>query len=298
MERRQPFFSVIVPTYRRPQQLATCLASLAKLEYPGDRFEVIVVDDGGGGALDAVVATVRDALPVTLLRQPHVGPSGARNAGAVKAKGDYLVFTADDCMPAVNWLSTLAVRAVAEPDSAVGGAIINALSDNHYSTATHLLIEYLYSYYNALPGAAQFFTPNNLAVPTDRYHAIGGFNESFVRATGEDREFCDRWTRHGYRMLYDSRSHRHACASPHVSSFCPAAFQLWAWDVQISDDADFAESWTDVVGAHVVLSQFASSFPERCPDEEESSVDSLARGFAGGQCGRICVGVHGATRLT
>lgn len=202
MERRQPFFSVIVPTYRRPQQLATCLASLAKLEYPGDRFEVIVVDDGGGGALDAVVATVRDALPVTLLRQPHVGPSGARNAGAVKAKGDYLVFTADDCMPAVNWLSTLAVRAVAEPDSAVGGAIINALSDNHYSTATHLLIEYLYSYYNALPGAAQFFTPNNLAVPTDRYHAIGGFNESFVRATGEDREFCDRWTRHGYRMLY------------------------------------------------------------------------------------------------
>jgi len=202
MERRQPFFSIIVPTYRRPQQLATCLASLAKLEYPGDRFEVIVVDDGGGGALDAVVATVRDSLPVTLLRQPHVGPSGARNAGAVKAKGEYLVFTADDCMPAVNWLSTLAMRAVAEPDSAVGGAIVNALPDNHYSTATHLLIEYLYSYYNALPGAAQFFTPNNLAVPTDRYHAIGGFNESFVRATGEDREFCDRWTRHGYRMLY------------------------------------------------------------------------------------------------
>jgi GT2 family glycosyltransferase len=94
------------------------------------------------------------------------------------------------------------MRAVAEPDSAVGGAIINALPDNHYSTATHLLIEYLYSYYNALPGAAKFFTPNNLAVPTDRYHAIGGFNESFVRATGEDREFCDRWTRHGYRMRY------------------------------------------------------------------------------------------------
>jgi len=202
MEPRRPFFSVIVPTYRRTQQLAACLASLAKLEYPGDRFEVIVVDDGGGGVLDAVVGTVRDSLAVTLLRQSHVGPSGARNAGAKRAKGEYLVFTADDCMPAVNWLSTLAIRAAAEPDSAVGGAIINAFPDNHYSTATHLLIEYLYSYYNALPGAAQFFTPNNLAVPADCYHAIGGFNESFVRATGEDREFCDRLTRHGYRMLY------------------------------------------------------------------------------------------------
>lgn len=202
MEPRQPFFSIIVPTYRRTQQLAVCLAALAQLEYPGDRFEVIVVDDGGGEALDAVVATVRDSLSVSLLRQPHVGPSGARNAGAMKAKGEYLVFTADDCVPAANWLSTLAVRVAAEPDSAVGGAILNALQDNRYSTASHLLIEYLYSYYNALPGAAQFFTPNNLAVPTDRYHAIGGFDESFVRATGEDREFCDRWTRHGYRMRY------------------------------------------------------------------------------------------------
>lgn len=202
MERRQPFFSIIVPTYRRTQQLATCLATLAKLEYSGDRFEVIVVDDGGGGALDAVVTPVKGSLPVTLLRQSHVGPSGARNAGAVKAKGEYLVFTADDCMPAENWLSMLATRVVAEPDSAVGGAIINALPDNLYSTATHLLIEYLYSYYNALPDTAQFFTPNNLAVPAARYRAIGGFDESFVRATGEDREFCDRWTRHGYRMIY------------------------------------------------------------------------------------------------
>lgn len=202
MERQQPFFSIIVPTYRRTHQLETCLASLARLEYPGDRFEVIVVDDGGGGALDAVVASVRDSPPVTLLRQPHVGPSGARNAGVAKAKGEYLVFTADDCMPAANWLSALAMRVAAEPGYALGGAIINAFPDNLYSTATYLLIEYLYSYYNALPRAAQFFTPNNLAVPTDRYHAIGGFDESFVTATGEDREFCDRWTRHGYRMLY------------------------------------------------------------------------------------------------
>ena len=202
MERQQPFFSIIVPTYRRTCQLETCLASLARLEYPGDRFEVIVVDDGGGGALDDVVAAGIDSPSVTLLRQPHVGPSGARNAGVAKAKGEYLVFTADDCMPAANWLSALAMRVAAEPGCAVGGAIINAFPDNLYSTTTYLLIEYLYSYYNALPRAARFFTPNNLAVPTDRYHAIGGFDESFVTATGEDREFCDRWTRHGYRMLY------------------------------------------------------------------------------------------------
>ena len=56
MERQYPFFSVIIPTYNRPEQLAACLAALSLQEYPADRFEVIVVDgaapDPGPGKLD------------------------------------------------------------------------------------------------------------------------------------------------------------------------------------------------------------------------------------------------------
>jgi len=43
-----PTFSVVIPTYRRPERLVACLRSLAALDYPRDRFEVIVVDDGSG----------------------------------------------------------------------------------------------------------------------------------------------------------------------------------------------------------------------------------------------------------
>ncbi len=46
MEKGLPTFSIIVPTYNRLDQLALCLNALAKIEYPCDRFEVIVVDDG------------------------------------------------------------------------------------------------------------------------------------------------------------------------------------------------------------------------------------------------------------
>src|SRR5262245_44511998 len=42
-----PFFSIIVPTYCRPQPLRVCLASLAHLDYPHESLEVIIVDDGG-----------------------------------------------------------------------------------------------------------------------------------------------------------------------------------------------------------------------------------------------------------
>src|SRR5208283_2735073 len=88
------------------------------------------------------------------------------------------------------------------PDCAIGGRIINAVPGNCFSTASHLLIMYLYGYYNALPEAARFFTPNNLALPANLFRSVGGFDVSFVNATGEDREFCDRWLHCGYEMTY------------------------------------------------------------------------------------------------
>jgi cellulose synthase/poly-beta-1,6-N-acetylglucosamine synthase-like glycosyltransferase len=39
--------SVVVPTYNRPELLARVLAGLEDQTWPRDRFEVIVVDDGG-----------------------------------------------------------------------------------------------------------------------------------------------------------------------------------------------------------------------------------------------------------
>ena len=43
---KEPFISVIVPTYNRPERLALCLGALARSAYPSDWFEVVVVDDG------------------------------------------------------------------------------------------------------------------------------------------------------------------------------------------------------------------------------------------------------------
>ena len=71
-----PFFSVIVPTYRRPERLAACLRALAGLDYPRERFEVIVVDDGGGATLDGAPATI----DLTLVTQAHAGPAAATHA--------------------------------------------------------------------------------------------------------------------------------------------------------------------------------------------------------------------------
>ncbi len=198
---KQPFFSIVIATYNREAQLVRCLQSLARLHYPRDRFEAIVVNDGGEVS-DAVVAPFSDDLNVTLLHQRHAGVAAARNTGAAQARGEFLAFTDDDCTADAHWLGALATRFATVPDHLIGGRTLNALPDNVSSTASQLLVTYLYAYYNTDPDHARFFASNNMSLAADRFHSMGGFDAIYIRAAAEDRDFCDRWLHHGYRMTY------------------------------------------------------------------------------------------------
>jgi glycosyltransferase involved in cell wall biosynthesis len=224
MEEQQPFFSIIIPTFNRPSQLTACLQAVTRLDYPRDRFEVIVVDDGNRSSAEAVVSSFSNRLNITLITQPHSGPAIARNKGATHAKGQLLAFTDDDCVPIPDWLKALAVRFGETPDDMIGGRTLNVLPDNLYSTASHFIIEYLYSYYNAKSDQARFFTSNNLALTADRFHRIGGFNTFFPQAAAEDREFCQRWLRHGFRMTYAPEALIYHAHQLRLHSFCKQQF--------------------------------------------------------------------------
>lgn len=206
-----PLFSVVVPTYNRPERLANCLEALAAQDYPRDRTEVVVVDDGSPDVMDSVVAPFHSKLSVALIRQENAGPAAARNAGAERAQGTLLAFTDDDCMPSPDWLSGFAQRLATTPNAMVGGRSLNALPDNSYSTASQALIDYLYSYYGSSApsdpssdGAEQmvFFASNNIAMARQNYLKVGGFDTSFPLAAAEDRELCDRWQHEGLPMVY------------------------------------------------------------------------------------------------
>jgi len=197
----QPYFSIIIPTYNRPKRLANCLEAIAKLDYPRDRFETIVVDDGSKTPLDSVVAPFKDRITIELIRQANAGPAAARNRGAGAAKGDFLAFTDDDCQPTANWLSEFALSFADAPQAMLGGKTLNALANNPFSTASQKLIDYLYDYYNPAKGKDAFFASNNIAMPAQNFRALNGFDVSFPLAAAEDRDFCDRWNR-AYPMVY------------------------------------------------------------------------------------------------
>jgi GT2 family glycosyltransferase len=202
MKLEEIFFSIVIPTYNRPERLETCLKSLTCLNYPRDRFEVIIVDDGSLQSLDTIVSPFQKELNLQLIRQDNAGPATARNTGAKQAKGKFLVFTDDDCQSDSNWLKYFETSFEQNPDCLVGGHTINKLTENLYSEASQLLVDYLYTYFNRDSAQSSLFTSNNFALSAELFRDIGYFDTTFPLAAGEDREFCDRWLHLGYRTIY------------------------------------------------------------------------------------------------
>jgi glycosyltransferase involved in cell wall biosynthesis len=188
-------WSVVVPTYDRPRQVAACLASLGTLTAPPGGFEIIVVNDGGTELPPEAVERARHGTParVMVLTQENQGPATARNTGAKRAQGEWLAFTDDDCLPDPGWLLQLDRVTSGSPDILLGGRTTNALEDNLYSAASQLLADFTSAYFDGGAGG-RFYCSNNMAVPRDAFLKAGGFDGRLPKAAWEDREFSDRWS--------------------------------------------------------------------------------------------------------
>ena len=201
--RGAPTFTVIVPTFRRPDKLALCLQSLAEQTLPKSAFEVIVVDDAVAESMTgAIVESIPD-LSCHLLGQNRLGAAAARNRGAFEARGRYLAFTDDDCRPAPDWLETLEQRMAEQDDTVmVGGRVINALRDDPFASASQALVDFMSDYFNGNHQMAQMITSNNFCVPVKAFRKVGGFDPAFYGAGGEDREIYMRWRHAGHRLIH------------------------------------------------------------------------------------------------
>ena len=99
-----PRVSVIVPARNAEGSIEECLVSLANLDYPKDRLELVVVDNGSTDRTREIASR----FPVTVLVQDRTQSSYAsRNAGLRRAAGEIIAFTDSDCVAAQDWLKKL-----------------------------------------------------------------------------------------------------------------------------------------------------------------------------------------------
>lgn len=121
-----PFASVVVPTWNRAALLADTLACLKRQDYPPEKFEIIVVDDGSTDATAEVVRQFDDggAPRLSYVRLEHQGLNAARNAGISASTGDPVCFTDDDVDLPSGWLGILVEGARRYPEAGcLGGPV-------------------------------------------------------------------------------------------------------------------------------------------------------------------------------
>jgi glycosyltransferase involved in cell wall biosynthesis len=198
-----PEISIIIPTRSRPELLKSCLEAIVNLDTLRESFEVVVVDDGSPKSMARVVEPWCQRLSIRLVVQPgNFGPAAARNAGAHVARGQFLVFIDDDCVPGPGWLSALMTELRSHPDWLLGGYVENGLPANPYATASQHIMTYARRYYELERANEWFFATNNFALSAERFRELGGFDTSIPSRTAEDKEFCDRWRGRNYPMAY------------------------------------------------------------------------------------------------
>ena len=176
--------SIIIPAYNAEATLAECLEACLAQTYP-DR-EVIVVDDGSS---DATAEIAQGYEGVTYVQQENAGPAAARNHGVRIATGDIVALTDSDCIAEPNWIEQLITGFDAEEVVAVGGTYGIANPESPLARVIHAEIQLRHEQFGE---TVDFLGSFNVAYKRDMFMEIGGFDENFRTASGEDNDLAYR----------------------------------------------------------------------------------------------------------
>ncbi len=184
-------FSIIVPTCNRNDLLAKCLDLLAPDIQSIDHswYEVVVTDDGNNGQAKTMIA---EKYPwVQWVEGPKRGPASNRNNGAKKAKGEWLIFLDDDCLPSNNIIEAYRQLIQDFPVTKVFEGKIEAEGKRESPLD--------YAPVNTEGG---HLWSCNFAVRKDSFFSIGGFDEQFKYPHMEDIDLRERLLAAGLQIKF------------------------------------------------------------------------------------------------
>jgi glycosyltransferase involved in cell wall biosynthesis len=127
-QQSKPFISVLLPAYNGAATIGTALDSLVAQDYPADRYEVIVVNDG---STDDTASVVAERQNLRYIELPHnMGIAPAQNAGLDAARGEIIVVFNDDCLAAPDYLSQLVLGYLhVDKPLGIGGVVVKRAPD-------------------------------------------------------------------------------------------------------------------------------------------------------------------------
>lgn len=190
-----PSVSVIVPIYNGEADLPELVERLLGQQYPADRVEFLLVDNGSGDRTPQLLQSATQSAaaqghPLRAITYGDIQSSyAARNAGIAAAKGDILAFTDADCHPEPSWLAALVQSFTDNSVGLVAGEIKALPSQNwleRYADRQGTLSQHNTLNHSFLP----YGQTANLAVRAEILGTVGLFRPHLT--TGGDADLCWR----------------------------------------------------------------------------------------------------------
>ncbi len=112
-ESRPVIVSVLIAARNEEENIGNCIDSLKRQDYPGDLFEVIIINDQSTDATVAIIDEKINSSGINLI-QLHTSGNGGKKAsiheGLKAAKGDIILTTDADCIVPSGWISSFCKR--------------------------------------------------------------------------------------------------------------------------------------------------------------------------------------------
>ncbi|MBR2513420.1 MAG: glycosyltransferase family 2 protein [Halomonas sp.] len=182
-----PFFSVIVPVNNKVATLSASLECLYRQTYRD--FEVIAVDDN---STDGSLEVLRQHEKAGLLRLFQLGPKeeggyAARNLGADKSAGQWLVFFDADGIMLLDHLSCFANDIAHNPDIEFFVNAYQKMQGQRRLSYLKAIPKDRLSRFEALSAFARFdfIHINGVCISRERFFSLGCFPKGYYRRSGD-----------------------------------------------------------------------------------------------------------------
>lgn len=205
--------SIIVPVYNNLAYTAHCLSSLIE-HSSGQAIEIIVVNDCSS---DQTADFLDRCKGIEVIHNTeNLGFIGSCNAGAKRARGEFLVFLNNDTQVTQQWLTALLEPFSTWQDTGIvgarlvypsgelqeaGGIIFKDGSGWNYGrlgSATTSRVQFV--------SEADYVSGACLAIRSETFQSLGGFDTHYSPAYYEDTDLCFKVRALGLRVLYQPRS--------------------------------------------------------------------------------------------
>jgi len=192
------FYSIVVPTFRRPEEVNELLWSMEKQTYRN--FEIILADGSPDDSIKVVIENFRGTIQIKHLHKKGLGISESRNWGVEKATGDMIVFFDSDCIIPPEYLQVVDNYLLANPLDAYGGP---DKADESFDTRQKAISYAMTSFFTTggIRGKKSHvgnYQPRtfNMGIRRDVFNKLGGFSRLQV---SEDIDLSIRLTKGGYK---------------------------------------------------------------------------------------------------